>query len=129
MRAYDAKKDSEKVAKLLDEYLKTGFGVTGARDTLVALTLGQVEEILVSASELDIRDDLVGRDAALIPGLPEKTAATGNGASNAAKRSAVIADELVARALHTNAEIIFIEDAARLAEHGGVGAKLRYRLH
>ena len=43
-------------------------------------------------------------------------------------RSAVIADELVARARQTSANVTFIEDASRLAAHGGVGAKLRFRL-
>ena len=40
---------------------------------------------------------------------------------------AVIADELVARARQTNADVTFVEDAARLAAYGGVGAKLRFR--
>ena len=41
---------------------------------------------------------------------------------------AAIADELVARARQTDARVICIEDAALLAEAGGVGAILRYRL-
>jgi peptide chain release factor subunit 1 len=122
VRAHDARKDAEKVEKLLDEHLGGGFAVTGARDTLIALTLGQVDEMLLSASEQDVRDDLIGKDAELIPGLPEEAA--GNGRA----RSVVIADELVARARQTNADVTFIEDAARLAAYGGVGAKLRFRL-
>ncbi|MCI0390410.1 MAG: host attachment protein [Acidobacteria bacterium] len=121
VRAHDARKDAEKVEKLLDKYLGSGFAVTGARDTLIALTLGQVEEVLVSASEQDVHDDLVGKEAELVPGIPEGV--VGNGVT----RNAVIADELVARACQTDAEVTFIEDAARLAAHGGVGAKLRYR--
>ncbi|MGE0127395.1 MAG: Vms1/Ankzf1 family peptidyl-tRNA hydrolase [Blastocatellales bacterium] len=128
VRAHDARKDAEKVEKLLDEYLGAGFGVTGARDTLMALTLGQVDEMLLSASEQDVRDDLAGKDAELIPAIPEGMYAAVNGATNGATRSAVIADELVARACQTSAEVTFIEDATKLAEHGGVGAKLRYRL-
>ena len=126
VRAHDARKDAEKVEKLLDEYLGRGFAVTGARDTLMALTLGQVEEVLVSASEQDVRDDLVGKDVAIVPAIPEGI--VGNGATNGRSRSAAIADEVVARARQTSAEVTFIEDAARLAAHGGVGAKLRYRL-
>ncbi|HKQ75923.1 MAG TPA: Vms1/Ankzf1 family peptidyl-tRNA hydrolase [Blastocatellia bacterium] len=122
VRAHQARKDAEEVEKLLDKYLGTGFAVTGARDTLIALTLGQVEEMLVSASEQDVRDDLDGKDAELVPDIPEGVA--GNGGT----RSAVIADELVARACQTDAEVRFIEGAARLAAHGGVGAKLRFRL-
>jgi peptide chain release factor subunit 1 len=122
VRAHNARKDAEKIEKLLDKYLGSGFAVTGARDTLIALTLGQVEEMLVSASEQDVRDDLVGKDAELVPDIPEGVA--GNGGT----RSGVIADELVARACQTDAEVTFIEDAARLAAHGGVCAKLRFRL-
>jgi peptide subunit release factor 1 (eRF1) len=122
VRAYDARKDAEKVEKLLDKYLGGGFAVTGARDTLIALTLGQVDEMFISASEQDVRDDLTEKGVDLIPGLPEDV--EGNGRA----RSAVIADELVARARQTNADVTFIEDAARLAACGGVGAKLRFRL-
>src|SRR5262249_57568459 len=70
VRAHDARKDAEKVEKLLDKYLGSGFAVIGARDTLIALTLGQVEEMLVSASEQDVRDDLIGKDAELVPAIP-----------------------------------------------------------
>src|SRR5215475_14229603 len=122
VRAHDARKDAEKVEKLLDKYLGSGFAVTGARDTLIALTLGQVDEMFLSASEQDMRDNLRGKDAEFIPGLPEDV--EGNGRA----RGAVIADELVARARQTNADVTFIEDAARLAAYGGVGAKLRFRL-
>ncbi len=122
VRAHDARKDAEKVEKLLDKYLGSGFAVAGARDTLIALTLGQVDEMLISASERDVRDDLIGKDAELIPDLPEDVFANGG------TRSAAIADELVARARQTDADVTFIEDAARLAEYGGVGAKLRFRI-
>jgi peptide chain release factor subunit 1 len=122
VRAHDARKGAEKVEKLLDKHLGSGFAVTGARDTLIALTLGQVDEMLLSASEQDVRDDLIGKDAELIPDLPEIVA--GNGWA----RNAVIADELVARARQTNADVTFIEDATRLAAYGGVGAKLRFRI-
>jgi len=122
VRAHDARKDAERVEKLLDKYLGSGFAVTGARDTLIALTLGQVDEMFLSASEQDVRDDLTGKAAELIPGLPEDVE------GNSRARSAVIADELVSRARQTNADVTFIEDAVRLAPCGGVGAKLRFRL-
>jgi peptide subunit release factor 1 (eRF1) len=122
VRSHDSRKDAEKIEKLLDKHLGGGFGVTGARDTLIALTLGQVDEMFISASEQDVRDNLTGKDAELIPDLPEDV--EGNGWA----RSAVIADELVARARQTNADVTFIEGAARLAAYGGVGAKLRFRL-
>jgi peptide chain release factor subunit 1 len=122
VRAHDARTDAEKVEMLLDKYLGGGFAVAGARDTLIALTLGQVDEMLISALEQDLRDDLIGKDAELIPDL------SGADAGNGRARRAVIADELVARARQTNAAVTFVEDAASLAAHGGVGAKLRFRL-
>jgi peptide subunit release factor 1 (eRF1) len=39
-----------------------------------------------------------------------------------------MADELVTRARQTGAEVIIIEDAALLADVGGVGGLLRYRI-
>ncbi|HEY6401582.1 MAG TPA: Vms1/Ankzf1 family peptidyl-tRNA hydrolase [Blastocatellia bacterium] len=122
MRAHDERKDAEKIEKLLDKYLGSGYAVTGARDTLIALTLGQVDEMFLSAAEQDVRDDLKGKAAELIPSLPEDV--EGNGGA----RSSVIADELVARARQTHADVTFIENAKKLAACGGVGAKLRYRL-
>jgi peptide subunit release factor 1 (eRF1) len=122
VRAHDARKDAEKIEDLLDTHLGSGYAVTGARDTLIALTLGQVDEMFLSASERDVRDDLTGKAEELIPGLPEDVEGDGRA------RSAAIADELVARARHTNADVTFIEDATKLAGCGGVGAKLRFRL-
>ena len=40
-----------------------------------------------------------------------------------------VADALVANARQTGARVTFVEDAALLAEAGGVGALLRFRLH
>lgn len=122
VRAHDAREDAEKIEELLDKHLGIGYAVTGARDTLIALTLGQVEEMFLSASEQDVRDDLTGKAAELIPRIPEDV--EGNGRA----RSAAIADELVARARQTDADVTFIENATKLAACGGVGAKLRYKI-
>lgn len=124
VRAQDAREDSGKVAKLLEEYLGEGLAVTGASKTLMSLTLGQVEEMMISASFLDLRDDLKGDGASLIPAGAEAPDSESDGEA----RLAAIADELVARACQTGAQVTFIEDAVRLAEYGGVGAKLRFRL-
>jgi peptide subunit release factor 1 (eRF1) len=43
-------------------------------------------------------------------------------------RLVMIADELVTRARRTRARMRFIEDTSLLADVGGVGALLRYRL-
>jgi hypothetical protein len=114
--------DTDLAGELLDKHLGIGLAVAGVRDTLIALTLGQVDDMFISASEQDVRDNLIGKDAELIPGLPEDV--EGNGRA----RGAVIADELVARARLTHADVTFIEDAARLADYGGIIAKLRFRI-
>ena len=69
--------------------------------TRAALDNGQVHELLLVASP----DRLEGADGA------------------------ATANELVTKARQTDARVTFIEDAALLAEAGGVGALLRYRLH
>jgi peptide chain release factor subunit 1 len=127
VRAHDEREDAEEIEKLLDKYLGAGYAVTGARDTLIALTLGQVDEMFLSASEQDVRDDLKGKDAEFLPSLPEDVEPEGV-EGNGRARSAVIADELVARARQTQADVRFIENATKLAACGGVAAKLRYRL-
>jgi peptide subunit release factor 1 (eRF1) len=50
MRQQDAKDDREKVQRLLDEYRAGGLAVVGAEDTFNALELGQVDELLLTAS-------------------------------------------------------------------------------
>ena len=50
MRRQDAKDDSEKVAHLIGDYLSGGLAVVGVPDVLAALSKGQVEEVLLSAS-------------------------------------------------------------------------------
>src|SRR5262249_60426314 len=109
VRAHDARKDAEKVEKLLDKYLGSGFAVIGARDTLIALTLGQVEEMLVSASEQDVRDDLIGKDAELVPAIPVGMA--GNGGA----RRAGVAGGRGCRAFQTDAGVTVVRDAPRVA--------------
>src|SRR5919199_2736268 len=48
MRRYDAQTDAERVERLLDEYRAGGLAVVGARDTLAALAMGQVEELIIA---------------------------------------------------------------------------------
>lgn len=123
MREQDAKDDAEKVAQLLDEYRAGGLAVVGAHDTLAALASGQVDELFLSASLEEIHDDEEEVGEPLVPGAPasEEDAAKGT-------RTVMMADELVTRARQTGARISFIETAELLADVGGVGARLRYRL-
>src|SRR5207248_504561 len=100
-RREDARDDAERVARMLDAYRAGGLGMIGVPGVTAALENGQVHELLVVADP----SRLEGADGA------------------------AIADALVAKARQTGARVTFIEDAALLAEAGGVGALLRFRLH
>jgi peptide subunit release factor 1 (eRF1) len=103
VRMQDAITDAEKVERLVNEYRGGGLGVVGLQDTLDALSRGQVDELLMAGRRDEIRRD------------------NGDPAPD-------MADELVTRARQTGAEVIIIEDAALLADVGGVGGLLRYRI-
>jgi peptide chain release factor subunit 1 len=104
MREQDARDDAELVKRLFDEYRAGGLGTVGLRQTLEALKNGQVDELILSASIKEIRGD-AGEDLGTFT-----------------------SDELVTRATQTGAEVRFIEDPALMADAGGVGAMLRFRL-
>jgi peptide chain release factor subunit 1 len=106
MRRDDARTDAEKVERLFDEFRSDGLGVVGARDTLTALNNGQVDELILSATRNEIRNE-------------EETAP---------EEPPVLADALVSIAHQTAAKVTFIEDPYLLKEVGGVGALLRYRI-
>jgi peptide chain release factor subunit 1 len=123
MREQDATDDAGKVAQLLDEYRAGGLAVVGAHDTLAALASGQVDELILSASLEELNDDEEEVGEHLVPGAPASDEDAGKGT-----RTVMMADELVTRARQTGAGISFIEAAELLADVGGVGAMLRYRL-
>jgi peptide chain release factor subunit 1 len=99
----DAITDAEKVERLVNEYRAGGLAVVGLDEVLDALGRGQVDELLLAGRREEIRRD--NGDPA-----PE------------------MADELVTRARQTSARVTIIEDPALLADVGGVGALLRYRI-
>jgi peptide subunit release factor 1 (eRF1) len=109
LRRHDAETDAERTAQVLDEYRAGGLGVVGVRETEAALVLGQVHELLISADPAALREGEL--DA---PAVPE--------------RQVELSERLVTMARQTDAVVHFVEDAALLAELGGVGAMLRYRL-
>ena len=123
LRKQDAKDDEEKVGRLLDEFRSGGLAVVGAHDTLAALANGQVDELVISATLEDLHIEEEEVDALLAARAPD-------GESNGSTTSpaVIVADELVTRARQISAQVTFIENAALLAEVGGVGARLRYRL-
>jgi peptide chain release factor subunit 1 len=100
-RERDAQDDADRVARMYDAYRAGGLGMVGVTGTRAALERGQVHELLIVAQP----DRLEGVDGP------------------------AIADDLVAKARQTSARVVVIDDAALLAEAGGVGALLRYRLN
>jgi peptide chain release factor subunit 1 len=122
MREQDAKDDSAKVERLLDEYHAGGLAVAGVHDTLAALANAQVDELILCASIQEIHDDAEEVGAPLAPNV------SASASTNSETRPIQMADQLVTRAQQTDARIRFIEDATLLADVGGVGSMLRYRL-
>jgi peptide subunit release factor 1 (eRF1) len=135
LREYDAQDDAERVHQLLDEYRSGGLAVAGASETLMALAIGQVDELFLTASLREIEVEKEGIDKSLVAGastgaLKEVMTDTTTEMDGGTGRKLVIrvADELVARAQQTAAKVKFIEDAALLEEFGGIAATLRYRI-
>ena len=124
LREHNTQTDAEKVRRLLDEYRAGGLAVVGARDTLSALYQGQADELLLSASAREIRCEGEEFDgaSAKVHGVPAQLFSGG------AEPHLMAANLIVAHARQTGARVTFVEDAALLADVGGVGALLRYRL-
>ncbi len=122
LREQDIKDDAEKVERLLDEYRAGGLAVLGAHDTLLALSNGQADELIISAGLEEIHDEEEELGTPLVSDAPitEK--------DRDQTRTIMVADELVTRARQTGANISFIEEASLLADVGGIGAMLRYQL-
>ena len=104
LRAQDALTDGEQVESMLDAWRAGGLGVAGTLATQAGPGDGS------------------GRGAD-----HHRRADPAQGASRPRGRNA-LANELVTLAQQTSARIRFIEDPALLAEVGGVGALLRFRI-
>jgi peptide chain release factor subunit 1 len=129
MRIHDAQTDVEKVDRLLNEYRAGGLAVVGSQDTLEALSMGQVEELIITARQQHVEGDK--DDVAILSDneVVEPVVAGADGAvASLEPDSVIVADDLVTRARQTSARISFIENESLLAEVGGVGAILRYRI-
>src|SRR5207247_7249607 len=98
LREKDVESDRGRVDELLGAYRANGLAVVGVENTRKALEMGEVDELIITAS-------------------PE-----------ALKMEERVADELVTKARQTAAKIRFIEDAALLSATGGVGAFLRFKV-
>ncbi|MBK9154325.1 MAG: hypothetical protein IPM25_08930 [Chloracidobacterium sp.] len=124
LKEHNTHSDAEKVREVLDRYSSGGTAVVGLRDTIYALSEGQVQELLISASDEEIQVDRETLDQ--IPSVYT----TPNTLAKYASRthsSELAADLLVERALNTKAAVTFIEDPLLLRDFGGVAALLRYR--
>jgi peptide subunit release factor 1 (eRF1) len=127
LREDNIQTDAEKVRDLLDKSGAGGLAVVGLGKAINALAHGQVDELLLSASVEEIRID--EEPASELCSLREGVAAAGNEVNSENELTpAVIADALISLARSTGAKVTFIEDAALLADVGGVGAFLRYRV-
>jgi len=116
LRAHDEETDAQQVGHLLDQYRAHQLAVVGAEATIAALTRGQVDTLIVSAAS-----DVVLDDTKADSSVPE-------GADVPPGDGTPLLEQVVRLARTTGAHISFIEDSALLADVGGVGAMLRYRL-
>src|SRR5437762_6387619 len=74
-RRHDAHTDAEKVRRVMDEFRAGGLGVLGVRDTRLALEMGQVDELLISADASEVREsELETGEAEEAPGAGTGTA-------------------------------------------------------
>jgi peptide chain release factor subunit 1 len=129
MRDFDAQSDAEKVERLVNEYRSGGLGVVGATDTLEALAMHQVDELLISASMREVKGEREDVEVLSEAEVTEPVvAASDPPVAGIEPDSVIVAGDLVTRAQQTSARVTFIEDPALLAEFGGVGAILRYRI-
>ncbi len=130
MREHDAETDAERVRALVDAYRAGGLAVVGSEATLEALSMGQVDELYLTAQMREIegdRDDVaILSDNEVVE--PEVASSDPAVVANVEPDSVIVADELVTRAQQTSAGVRFIEDPSLLADYGGVAATLRYRL-
>lgn len=124
MRQKDAETDQEKVKELMDAWQGTGLGVVGPEATLHALTLGQVDELLIVGNQDMLRSVPLPADST--PGDVIVETSGPNTADNTDKHK--LAAELVKRAEQTGAHVRIIENTDLLSEFGGVGALLRFRV-
>lgn len=125
LREKDAETDAEKVQEVMDAWKSGGLGVAGPEATLSAFQLGQVDELIITATPETLKAvQKLPEDAA--PGDVQVSTSNPGGLADEARLK--LSDELVTRAQQTAARIRFIEDASLLVDVGGVGALLRFRI-
>jgi peptide subunit release factor 1 (eRF1) len=124
LRQKDSETDREQVAEVIDAWQAGGLGVVGPDATLRALQMGQVDELLITASPVVLKPvQRLPDDAAPAP-VATDTSAPGD----PDVEQLHLSDELVTRAHQTGARVRIVEDATLLEAHGGVAAFLRFRI-
>jgi peptide chain release factor subunit 1 len=111
LREKDAETDRERVEALIGAYRANGLACVGVEQTRRAFELGQVDELVITASP----DTLAGVKKAAGDQQPDRSSE---------ERAA---DELIVQARNTSAKTRFIQDESLLAPIGGVGAFLRFK--
>jgi peptide chain release factor subunit 1 len=124
LRGHDATTDAERVEALITAWRSNGLGVAGPEDTMQALEMGQVEELLITATPAGLRR-VAAMPASVAPGPIEIDSSAAAAADSELLK---LADDLVTKAHQSAARVRFIEDAQLLASIGGVGAFLRFRV-
>jgi peptide chain release factor subunit 1 len=125
LRQKDADTDSARVQAMMGAWRAGGLAVAGPEETLKALMLGQVEELLITTNPTYLK----------VPkGLPQNAATGPIGVATSPPGPSIdsnrlsLADELVKKAQQQSARIRFIEDPSLLEDVGGVGALLRFKI-
>jgi peptide subunit release factor 1 (eRF1) len=113
----NARDDRDDVARVLDAFRSRGLGTIGVPRVRAALTLGQVDRLLVPSVPAIASADAVSGE---IGGPADKT--------QLGALSEAVIEQLVLMAHQTGAAVTFIENAALLTAAGGVAAFLRFRL-
>ena len=129
MDAENTLRDTERVQRMYDAAkAAAGLGTMGVEATLEALSNGQVEELIISSSFNTIKYSPKKLKKILKAYLPGEDNSTGDDLPDV-KEIRQVADELIIRALNSDAKIVFIEDESLLKESNGVGAVLRYNMN
>jgi peptide chain release factor subunit 1 len=124
LRQKDAETDAARVETMLGAWRAGGLGVVGPEATLQALAMGEVEELLITATPERLKQARV-----VPPGTPPGPVEVDTSAPNGSDAGRMkLADDLVRKAQETSARIRFVEDGALLDEVGGVGAILRFKV-
>jgi peptide subunit release factor 1 (eRF1) len=134
MKRVHGDSERDKVETAVGAYRAGGLGVVGPEDTLDALVKGQADELLISARVRGLEPvgaNAAARSVASIKGLlpdPEVEPVAAGEPAEVATETVRLADELITKATQTGAKITFVEDAALLADYGGVAATLRFAI-